>query len=323
MPYGVAVESVEAARRALAGFARRTPLVPWVSGSELVGGAVLLKCENLQVGGAFKVRGAYTFLARRSPAERARGVVTYSSGNHGRAVALAARAFGVRAVVAVPEDIPRAKRAAILAAGAEVVEAGRTSLERQRRAEAIARETGALVVPSFDDPDVVAGQGTVALEILDELPDVGTVVVPVGGGGLVAGIAVAVKARRPGARVVGVEPAGAAAMRASLDAGRPVTLERVETVADGLKPVRPGDLTFAIVRETVDDVVTVTDDEILDAVALLFSEAKLVVEPSGAAAVAAIRAGRLGRVPVPVVAVVSGGNADPGLYRGWLERAGR
>lgn len=313
-------EVVEAAR-ALRGFAVRTPLVGSPALSERAGLEVHLKCENLQVGGSFKARGAYTLLIRRTAAERARGVLTYSSGNHGRGVALASRALGARATVVVPVDLPGIKREALAAAGAEVVLEGTTSLERQRRAEAIAAETGRLIVPPFDHPDIIAGQGTVGLEIVEELPSAAAVVVPVGGGGLVSGVAVAVKARLPSARVIGVEPAGAASMRASLDAGRPVTLERVDSVADGLKPVRPGDLTFAHVRRYVDEIVTVTDEEILDAVAFAFRELKLVLEPSGAAGVAAVRAGRVEAAGGPVAVVLSGGNADPVLYREWLRRA--
>lgn len=321
-PAGLVSDSdiAEAAAR-LGAFAVRTPLLRAPALAARAGVPVYLKCENLQVGGAFKARGAYTFLARRAEEARARGVLTYSSGNHGHGVALAARALGARAAVVVPVDIPRIKREALVAAGAEVVEEGRTSLERQRRAEAMAAERGALIVPPFDDPHIIAGQGTVGLEIVDDLPEVAAVVVPVGGGGLVSGVAVAVKARAPAARVIGVEPEGAASMAASRAAGEPVTLDRVDTVADGLKPVRPGDLTFAHVQRFVDDLVTVSDESILDAVALAFREWKLVLEPSGAAAAAAIHAGRVAPLPGPVVVVLSGGNADPALYRAWLARA--
>ncbi|MBI4513345.1 MAG: pyridoxal-phosphate dependent enzyme [Gemmatimonadetes bacterium] len=319
----VSIQSVLDAAATLRGFVLRTPCLPSPELSERVGVPVHLKCENLQVGGAFKARGAYTFLSRRSQAERSRGVVTYSSGNHGRAVALAARALGSRATVVVPVDIPPVKVKALVALDAEVVTEGTTSLERQRRAEALARASGSLIIPPFDDPDIIAGQGTVGLEIVEDVPDVAAVVAPVGGGGLISGVALAVKARRPRARVVGVEPVGAASMRASLDAGAPVTLSRVETVADGLKPVRPGDLTFAHVRQSVDDVVTVSDDEILDAVVFGFRACKLVLEPSGAAGVAALLARRLSLSRGPVVVVLSGGNVEPSLYGEWLRREGQ
>lgn len=317
----VSISDIADAAVRLGAFAVRTPLVAAPALAARAGVPVHLKCENLQVGGAFKARGAYAFLARRATEARARGVLTYSSGNHGRGVALAARALGARAAVVVPVDIPRIKREALAAAGADVVEEGTTSLERQRRAEAMAAESGALIVPPFDDPDIIAGQGTVGLEIVEDLPEVATVLVPVGGGGLVSGVAVAVKARAPKARVIGVEPTGAASMGASRAAGRPVTLDRVDTVADGLKPVRPGDLTFAHVQRFVDDLVTVSDDEILEAVALAFRDLKLVLEPSGAAAIAAVHAGRVRLLRGPVVLVLSGGNADPALYREWLTRA--
>lgn len=317
----VSIQSVLDAAGSLRGFALRTPLLPSPELAARVGVPVRLKCENLQVGGAFKARGAYTFLARRGEADRARGVVTYSSGNHGRAVALAARALGCRVTVVVPLDIPPVKAKALAALDAEVVYEGTTSLERQRRAEAIAQASGRLIVPPFDDSDIIAGQGTVGLEILEDLPDVAAVVVPVGGGGLISGVAVTLKARRPSVRVFGVEPVGAASMRASLDAGEPVTLSRVETVADGLKPVRPGNLTFAHVKQTVDDVVTVSDEEILDAVAFCFRTSRLVLEPSGAAGVAALLARRLPLTRGPVVAILSGGNVEPSRYAEWLQRA--
>ncbi len=316
----VSLSSIVEAAGSLRGFAVRTPLLPSPALSERIGAPVYLKCENLQVGGAFKARGAYTFLVRRSESERARGVLTYSSGNHGRAVALAARALGTRATVVVPTDIPAIKREALGALDAEVIPEGTTSLERQRRAEQIAAASGLLIVPPFDDPDIIAGQGTVGVEIAEDLPEAAAVLVPVGGGGLVSGVAVAVKSQIPTVRVYGVEPVGAASMLASLRAGRLVTLERVDTVADGLRPVRPGEQTFAHVRRYVDEIVTVSDDEILDAVALLFREAKLVVEPSGAAGVAALLSHRPGDAVGPTVVVLSGGNADPALYRDWLRR---
>ncbi len=289
----------------------------------MVGGGVRLKLENTQRGGAFKFRGAYNFVAGLPEAERARGVITYSSGNHGRAVALAAAEFGVPALVVVPEDAPRVKVEAIRLSGAEVVREGTTSLERKARAEAIAEERGMVIVPPFDHPDIIAGQGTVGLEIVEDWPEVERVLVPVGGGGLLAGVAAAVRALAPTARVYGVEPRGAAAMHASLAAGRPVELGSVETVADGLKPVRPGELTFAHARELVEDVLVVDDDAILRALAWCAEEWNLMVEPSGAAAAAALLAGACPGGPARTAAVVSGGNVDASSWAAWVERYGR
>jgi threonine dehydratase len=310
--------SIRAAAEALRGVAVRTPLLPAPWLDERVGGEVRLKCENLQRAGAFKLRGAYTALARLAEAERARGVVAYSSGNHAQGVALAARLFGVKATVVMPTTAPAVKVDGARRLGAEVVMEGTTSAERQQRAEAIAAERGLPVVPAFDHPDIIAGQGTVGLEILEDWPEVETIVVPVGGGGLLSGIAAWVRSERPGVRVIGVEPAAADAMKQSIAAGAPVTIESRPTIADGLMPVRPGDLTYAHTAALVDEIVTVTDDEIREATRLLLLSGKLVVEYSGAATVAAILSGAVpggGRV----AAVLSGGNLDPALLRALLD----
>ena len=246
--------------------------------------------------------------------QRRRGVVTYSSGNHGQAMALAARELGAPAVVVMPTTAPSIKIEGAKGFGAEVILEGTTSADRRARAEQEAAGRGLTVVPPFDHEWIIAGQGTAGLEILEQRPDVAAVVVPIGGGGLVAGVAAAIKQSNPSIRVIGVEPAGAAAMKASLDAGHPVTLPRTHSVADGLMPVRPGDLTFAHVQAYVDAVITVEDDDIIDAVRWAFLEAKVVAEPSGAATIAAVRAGALDRairVEGPIVAIVSGGNIDP------------
>jgi threonine dehydratase len=266
-----------------------------------------LKCESLQPGGAFKIRGAYNMVAQLTDEQRRRGVITYSSGNHGQAMALAARELGAPAVVVMPKTAPRIKIEGARSFGAEVIFEGTTSVERRVRAEREAAERGLTMVPPFDHPWIIAGQGTAGLEILEQHPDVGAVLVPIGGGGLIAGVAAAIKLTRPAVRVIGVEPEGAAAMKASVDAGHPVTLDKTETIADGLMPVRPGDLTFAHVREYVDDILTVTDLQIVDAVLWLYSNAKIVAEPSGAATVAAALTAKP-RLPGPVVAIVSGGN---------------
>jgi threonine dehydratase len=293
----------EAARR-VAPIARITPLIDVSTAAER---QLALKCESLQPGGAFKIRGAYNMVAQLTDEQRRRGVITYSSGNHGQAMALAARELGAPAVVVMPKTAPRIKIEGARSFGAEVIFEGTTSVERRARAEREASERALTMVPPFDHPWIIAGQGTAGLEILEQCPDVGAVLVPIGGGGLIAGVAAAIKLTRPNVRVIGVEPEGAAAMKASVDAGHPVTLDKTETIADGLMPVRPGDLTFAHVREFVDNILTVTDLQIVDAVLWLFSNAKIVAEPSGAAAVAAALTAKP-RLPGPVVAIVSGGN---------------
>ncbi len=300
----VTLDDIRAAARRIAPIARVTPLIDV---SAAAGRPLALKCESLQPGGAFKIRGAYNMVAQLTGDERRRGVITYSSGNHGQAMALAARELGAPAVVVMPKTAPPIKVEGARSFGAEVIFEGTTSVERRRRAEHEAQARGLTMVPPFDHEWIIAGQGTAGLEILEQRPDVGTVLVPIGGGGLIAGVAAAIKLTRPDVEIVGVEPEGAAAMKASVDAGHPVTLDRTDTIADGLMPVRPGDLTFAHVRQFVDRILTVTDLQIIDAVLWLFSNAKIVAEPSGAAAVAAALVAK----PRPRgfgVAIVSGGN---------------
>ncbi|HWB42979.1 MAG TPA: threonine/serine dehydratase, partial [Gemmatimonadales bacterium] len=281
--------------------------------SARAGVPVSLKCEQLQPIGAFKIRGAYNAISRAAAAG-ARGIVTQSSGNHGQAVAYAARAFGLRAVVVMPESTPQIKVDGVRRHGGEVVFAGRVrSLEQGARAEAIAREQGLAMIPPFDHPDVVAGQGTIGLEIVEQRPDVAVVLSPVSGGGLLAGITVAVSSLSPGTRIVAVEPAGAAKLTAALAAGEPRALERTDSMADGLLTRSIGQLTFPIIQRVVREVVTVSEEEIAGAVRFLHREAGLRVEPSGAVTTAAILAGRL-RLDGPAVAVVSGGNVDPDLF---------
>lgn len=344
-PTLVGLDAIREAAEAIRPAARRTPLLdaPLVAPGEPApaglgagaAGRVWLKCECLQHAGAFKLRGAYHFVAGLAPEERARGVLTYSSGNHAQAVAWAARAHGIPATVVMPVDAPRVKREGTIRLGARVEQVGTTTLERKARAEELAAEGGAVIVPPFDHPTIIAGQGTAGLELHEQLGEerlrrrgaeppigpLGLVLVPVGGGGLVSGVAAAVRALAPRARVVGVEPEGAPKMRRSLDAGHPITLERIDTVADGLKPVRPGDLTFGHVRALVDDVVLV-DDETIRAAVVWCHRRGLVVEPSGAAPVAALLSGR---VPVAddgeTCAVLSGGNVDPALLQAWIAAA--
>jgi threonine dehydratase len=284
---------------------------PLADVSRAAGRPLFLKCESLQPAGAFKIRGAYNMVAQLSDDQRRRGVITFSSGNHGQAMALAARELGAPAVVVMPTTAPPIKIEGAKSFGAEVILAGSTSADRRQRAEAEAAARGLTMVPPFDHEWIIAGQGTAGLEILEQRPDVAAVLVPIGGGGLAAGVAAAIKQSKPGVKVIGVEPSGAAAMKASIDADEPVTLPRTASVADGLMPVRPGDLTFAHVRKFADAVITVEDDEIVDAVLWTFANAKLVAEPSGAATVAAVLSGALDRavkVDGPVVAIISGGN---------------
>lgn len=313
--------AIEAAARVLAGTAVRTPLVPAAWLGEGLGCEVRLKCENLQHVGAFKTRGAYTMVSRLTDAQRHKGIITYSSGNHAQATAFAARRFGVPAVVVMPTTAPAVKVDGARRLGAEIVFEGTTSLERQARADAIAAERGLTMIPPFDHPDIIAGQGTVGLEILQDWPEADAVLVPVGGGGLLSGIATWVKHTRPSCAVIGVEPRGADAMRRSLEAGERVTLERTDTIADGLAPVCPGQLTFAHAAARVDEVVTVSDDAIRDATVQLLTRARLVVEFSGAATVAALRSGAWQPDGRRTVAVLSGGNLDADRVAALLRQA--
>ncbi|WP_137294161.1 threonine ammonia-lyase [Nocardioides dongxiaopingii] len=307
---GIGIEEVRAAREVLRGVAIETPMEEsrWLSA--LVGGPVSLKCENLQRTGSFKARGAYVRISRLSPDERARGVVAASAGNHAQGVALAAQQLGIRATVFMPEGAPIPKEKATRGYGAEVVFEGRYLEDALVAARRFATETGAVLIHPFDHEDVMAGQGTVGLEILEQVPDVETVVVPTGGGGLLAGIAIAVKALRPEVSVIGVQAKGAAAYPGSLQQGAPVPLTSMKTMADGIAVGMPGELTFAAVRDFVDDVVTVTEEEMSRALLALMERAKMVVEPAGAAAVAALLADP-GAYRTPAVAVLSGGNIDP------------
>jgi threonine dehydratase len=306
----VTLADVESARDLLAGVVRATPLEPSRPLSAMVGGPAWLKCENLQRAGSYKVRGAYVRIARLTPQERAAGVVAASAGNHAQGVALAARLLGAAATVFMPVGAPLPKVAATKGYGASIELVGATVDESLTAAKEFAERNGAIFIHPFDHRDVIAGQGTVALEILDQCPDVRTVVTGIGGGGLVSGIAVAIKALRPEVRVVGVQADGAAAVPPSLQAGRPVRLPGFATIADGIAVGRPGDLTFAHISKLVDDVVTVTDEDISRALLLLLERGKLVVEPAGAVGVAALLSGAVSAAP-PVVAVLSGGNVDP------------
>lgn len=308
---------IDQAAHRLGSVAVRTPLIDV---SHHTSHPLSLKCENLQVAGAFKIRGAYNKVATLPAAARRGGVITYSSGNHAQAVAYAARLLEVPAVVVMPTTAPAIKVTKTRGYGAEVLFEGTTSEQRRVRAESVAQERGLTMVPPFDDPAVIAGQATVGQEIHAQEPDVARVYVPIGGGGLISGVAAALKLADAHVVVIGVEPVGAACMAAARAAGQPTTLEATASVADGLLPVRAGDLTFAHVQRFVDDVVTVEDDAIVDAVGWLFDRAKLVVEPSGAASVAAALA-----CDPPArektVAVVSGGNVAASAFCDLLSRS--
>jgi threonine dehydratase len=322
----VTLDDIRAAQEVLAGVAIRTPVEEsrWLTG--LVGGPVYLKCENLQRTGSFKVRGAYLRISRLSPEERAAGVVAASAGNHAQGVALAAQLLGIKATVFMPEGAPIPKEKATRGYGADVIFSGRYVDQALVSARQFADETGAVLIHPFDHPDIVAGQGTCGIEVLEQVPDVATVLVPTGGGGLVAGVATAVKALRPNVRVVGVQAEGAAAFPSSLTAGHPVQLEAMKTMADGIAVGRPGDVPFAAVQEYVDEVVTVSEESLSRALLALVERAKLIVEPAGAAAVAALLE-RPSAYPTPAVAILSGGNIDPLLLgkviRHGLAAAGR
>jgi len=282
----VTLDEIRTAAARIAGVARRTPLID-------VGGiagepAFAIKCENMQPTGAFKIRGAYNMIAQLSPEVRAAGVITYSSGNHGQAMALAARLLGLRAVVVMPQTAPRVKVLGAERLGAEVLFAGTTVLDRKSRAETEAAARGLTMVPPFDHPWIIAGQGTCGLEVMEQCSSLAAVYVPMGGGGLISGISVAVKSLRSGARVIGVEPEGAPKMTVSRAAGHPVTLPKTSSIADGLLSIRPGDLTFEHVQALVDDLVTVSEPEIAAAVKWLFDNTNVVAEPSGAVSVAAV-----------------------------------
>jgi threonine dehydratase len=309
VPPLVGLPEFEAAAAQLRGVAVRTPLLSFEAPSERFPHGVWLKAENLQRVGAFKMRGAYHYVAALPAAERARGLVAPSSGNHAQAVAWAARHFGVPCTVVMPTTVSPVKAAGARRLGATVELVGTTTLERIARAEALAGATGAVVVPPFDDDRIIAGQGTVGLEIVDDLPDVATVVVPVGGGGLASGVAAAVKARRPAARIVCVEPAGAPKLSRALAAGGPVTLTGTHSLADGLLGVRLGDRNWDHLAALTDDVVAVGDGAIRCTMRLLLDRQKLVVEPSGAITLAAVLEGKVAS-DGPIAVVLSGGNIE-------------
>lgn len=305
----MSLASISEAASGLDGVAERTPLLRAPVLEPAAGHPVYLKLENRQPTGAFKLRGAWTAVRRLPDEARRRGIITYSSGNHGQAVAYAARRLGLRAVVVMPETAPEIKVKGVQRWGASVEFAGTTSEHRRARAAELVERDGLTVIPPFDHPDIIAGQGTVGLEIVEDLPDVRHIAVPVGGGGLIAGITAAAVAVVPKVRITAVEPDGAPALYSALEAGKVVQLAETHSIADGLLPVAVGSLNFAIVRGHV-DAVTVTDAAIAEATVWLYREMDLTVEPSGAATAAALQTGAF-RPAGPTALVVSGGNVDP------------
>ena len=305
----LSLDDVRAAAERLSGIAHRTPVLTSHTLDERTGSTAFLKAECLQRGGAFKFRGAYNMISSLGPEERERGVVAYSSGNHAQAVSLAARLLDTSATILMPADTPPAKLDATRGYGAEIVTYDRYSEDREALGAALAAERGGLaLVPPYEHPLIMAGQGTAALELLEDAPGLDALLVPVGGGGLIAGCATAAKALRPGIRVIGVEPENGDDTRRSLEAGERVRIPVPRTIADGQQADIPGELSFAVNRQVVDTIVTVSDAEILDAMAFLFDRMKLVTEPSGASAAAALLAGRAETGGARVGVVISGGN---------------
>jgi threonine ammonia-lyase medium form len=308
----ITIDAIVEARDRIAGKVHRTPFLSAKRLGEPAGVSLSLKCESFQKTGSFKVRGALNAVLQLVPEQRARGVVTVSAGNHAQAVAYAAAVAGVKATVVMPATASPLKVAASRGYGAEVVLHGASGIEAFAHSRVLEHERGLVFVHPFDDVNVQAGAGTVGLELIDDdRAEVDVLVVGIGGGGLISGVATAVRALSPRTRIVGVEPEGSAVMRASLDAGKPVRLEKMNTIADGLAAPMAGDVTYPMVRDLVDDVVLVSDDEIREALRGLLTSAKLVAEPAAAASLAAVTTGRVGARPgARVVAIVSGGNID-------------
>jgi threo-3-hydroxy-L-aspartate ammonia-lyase len=317
----IGIDDVRAAADRLAGVAHRTPVLTSRTLDERTGARVFLKAECLQRGGAFKFRGAYNMISSLPEDARSRGVAAYSSGNHAQAVALAARLLGTSAVILMPADTPPAKLAATRGYGAEVLTYDRYSEDREALGAALAQERGLTLVPPYEHPAIMAGQGTAALELLEEVPELDLLLAPVGGGGLVAGCATAAKALAPSIRVVGIEPEAGDDTRRSLAAGERVRIETPRTIADGQQADIPGALTFQVNARLLDGIELVSDAEILAAMAFLFDRMKLVTEPSGASAVAALLAGGVAAAGLRVGVIVSGGNVGVARFCELLARA--
>jgi threo-3-hydroxy-L-aspartate ammonia-lyase len=306
----IALDDIRAAAAVLEGVAHHTPVLTSRTLDGLVGAEVFLKCENYQRTGAFKFRGAYNAVSRLTPEQREKGIAAYSSGNHAQAVALAAREFGSTAVILMPEDTPASKRAATAGYGAEVVTYDRYTGDRVAIGEALAAERGLALIPPYEHPDVIAGQGTAALELVEETGDLGALLAPVGGGGLMAGSSTAAKGVLPGIRIVGVEPELADDTKRSLQAGERVRIPVPRTIADGQAASIPGELTFSINRRLVDEIALVSEEEIRAAMRFAFERMRIVLEPSGATGLAALLAGKVAGLPSRVGVIISGGNID-------------
>ncbi|MEU9400998.1 threo-3-hydroxy-L-aspartate ammonia-lyase [Streptomyces sp. NPDC048242] len=304
------LDDVRAAAARLKGIAHRTPVLTSRTLNARVGAEVFVKCENFQRVGAFKFRGAYNAAARLTPDQLAKGIAAFSSGNHAQAVALAARELGTTAVILMPEDAPRSKLEATLGYGAEVVTYDRYTQERNALGTDLAEERGLALIPPYDHPDVIAGQGTAALELLEDTGELDALVVPVGGGGLIAGSATAAKALQPDIRIVGVEPEEGDDTKRSLDTGERVTIPVPRSIADGQVVPSPGEITFGINRRLVDEIALVSDEEIVEAMRFAFERLKIVLEPSGATGLAALLSGRVENLPRRVGVIASGGNID-------------
>lgn len=323
----VTIKDIQQARQNLQGLIRVTPLDYSRTFSSLVGKEVYLKCENLQRTGSFKIRGAINKITNLTPQQKSRGVIAASAGNHAQGVALGASLRGIRSTIFMPSGAPISKIQATKNYGAEVVLAGQSYDDAYQRAKEIQERTKATLIHAFDDPDIVAGQGTIGLELLDELPDLDTVVVPIGGGGLISGIAVALKECKPRIKVIGVQAAGCPSVYLSRQKGRVCQASFSGTIADGIAVKTPGSFTFPLIQSYVDDIVTVEDEEIANAVLMLLERAKLVVEGSGAVTLAALLNNKIDREANNVVSIISGGNIDTNMistiiYRG-LVKAGR
>lgn len=316
----VSLHDINQAQKRLQGFVHRTELTYSRTFSEIAGNEIYLKNENLQKTGSFKIRGALNKMATLSDQEKQRGVIASSAGNHAQGVALGATLYGISATVVMPAGAPLAKVAATRGYGAEVALYGTAYDDAYAKARQLQAETGAVFLHPFDDPEVIAGQGTIGVEILEDLPALDAVVVPVGGGGLISGLAVALKEMKPSIKVIGVEAAGAPCMLASMRAGRITTLNSVATIADGIAVKQPGELTFGLISKYVDEIVTVEDEEIANAILMLLERAKVVAEGAGAAPVAAILQHKLSFIGKKVAAVVSGANIDVNILARVLDR---
>lgn len=310
----VTLEQIRQAQATLAGVIHATPLQYSETFSRMSGNQIFIKPENLQKTGSFKVRGAYNKIANLSDAKRQRGVIAFSAGNHGAGTAYAAMKLGIPATVVMPDNPVQSKKNAIIGYGAKVVAGGPTSITMHQKAVELQEQHGYAMVHPFEDPHTIAGQGTIGMEIIAAFPEVEVVVIPVSGGGLISGVATALKELKPTVKVIGINTEGAMAMYASLQQGRPTEVEKIDTIADGLMAKKPGDLTFAHTQKYVDDLVLVSEEEIARAVALCAERAKLVLEPSGAAALAAVVYGRTKFQDKKVVVLATGGNANMQLF---------